>query len=131
MLLPDHLKLSTMFPAMMQCGNYGIGGEYGTHPDYAKYEPEGDIFKYNRNINRISTVMSVLDAPEAGGATVFPYLGFSVFPEKGSSIFWYNVLPSAMPDHLTQHAACPVLLGQKWSKKQFYFDRSLFSNPWG
>ena len=54
------------------CGNYGIGGHYGTHPDYYKYDtPLRDY----ENINRVSTVMTVLDAPEAGGATVWPFLG--------------------------------------------------------
>ena len=76
-----HTDLNTFDPA--QCGNYGIGGEYGIHPDYQKYDPN-DLFKYNQNINRISTVMTVLDAPEAGGATVFPFLGLAVFPQKGS-----------------------------------------------
>ena len=49
-----------------------------------------------------------------GGATVWPYAGISVFPEKGSAVFWHNVRASDVPDIFTRHAACPVLLGQKW-----------------
>ena len=65
--------------------------------------------------------MTVLEAPEAGGATVFPFIGQAIFPEKGSAVVWYNVHSSAAPDKETQHAACPVLLGQKWSKFYAFF----------
>ena len=68
------------------------------------------------NINRVSTVLSVLDDPEAGGATVWPFLGVNVFPEKGSAVWWFNTKSDSVPDLETKHAACPVLLGQKWSK---------------
>jgi len=42
-----------------------------------------------------------------GGATVWPYAGISVFPEKGAAVFWHNVRPSDIPDSFTKHAACP------------------------
>ena len=93
------------------CGNYGIGGHYGVHPDYKKYSTP--YSKY-ANINRVVTVMSILDAPAAGGATVWPYLGVNVFPEKGSAVWWFNTRSDSVPDIETKHAACPVLLGQKW-----------------
>ena len=99
----------------LQCGNYGIGGYYGPHPDFFQYD-SNDPFKYTPLINRISTVMTVMEAPDAGGATAFPYIGQVVFPETGSAVMWFNTLPSAEPDEETIHAACPVLLGQKWSK---------------
>ena len=49
-----------------------------------------------------------------GGATVWPYAGISVFPEKGSAIFWHNTITDEDPDEFTQHTACAVLLGNKW-----------------
>merc|ERR1712173_236754 len=49
-----------------------------------------------------------------GGATVWPFAGISVFPEKGSAIFWHNTLTDSEPDPFTQHTACAVLLGNKW-----------------
>ena len=45
---------------------------------------------------------------------MWPNAGISVFPEKGSAVWWYNVRRSEIPDQFTRHAACPVLLGQKW-----------------
>ena len=49
-----------------------------------------------------------------GGATVFPYAGISVLPEKGDSLFWYNLDKSGEKDHYTIHMGCPVLLGNKF-----------------
>ncbi len=49
---------------------------------------------------------------------MWPYLGVSVFPEKGSSAMWFNVKSDAQVDDMTLHAACPVLLGQKWSERR-------------
>lgn len=95
------------------CGNYGIGGHYGTHPDFNAYT-ESLFYDPNSRANRIATVMTILEAPSSGGATVWPFLGVAVFPEKGSAVMWYNTKNDGVPDHLTLHAACPVLLGQKW-----------------
>jgi hypothetical protein len=53
-----------------QCGNYGIGGHYGTHPDYYDYD-ERSFYDPESKINRISTVMTVLEAPEAGKESSF------------------------------------------------------------
>ena len=49
-----------------------------------------------------------------GGGTVWPYAGISMFSDKGSALFWYNIFTDSDPDILTQHTACPVLLGNKW-----------------
>jgi hypothetical protein len=53
---------------------------------------------------------------EAGGATVFPQINLSLWPQKGSAAFWFNLHPNGEGDDLTQHAACPVLTGSKWGK---------------
>lgn len=95
------------------CGNYGIGGHYGTHPDFSDYDEAKFLIPGDR-VNRISTVMMVLQAPVAGGATVFPYIGAPVYPEQGSAVAWYNLRSSGVPHQLTRHCACPVLYGQKW-----------------
>ena len=64
--------------------------------------------------NRAATILTVLEHPHAGGATVWPFAGISVFGKKGSGLFWYNLFASDQVDRYTQHAACPILWGQKW-----------------
>ena len=52
-----------------------------------------------------------------GGATVWPFIGVSVFPEKGDwnfGIYWYEMLRSKAPDYHATHKACPLILAAKW-----------------
>lgn len=100
------------FSEPFMCGNYGIGGHYWIHPDFHHTNPS--LYQPGSTGNRAATILTVLENPEAGGATVWPYAGISVFGRKGAGLFWHNVFPSDMTDSYTKHAACPVLLGQKW-----------------
>ncbi|WAR24482.1 P4HA1-like protein [Mya arenaria] len=94
-----------------QIANYGVGGHYYCHHDffaseYARNSHNGD--------NRIATFMMYLTDVVKGGATVFPDIDVSVFPKKGTAIFWYNMFRNGTVNMLTRHAACPVLVGEKW-----------------
>ncbi len=64
------------------------------HPDYYPYD-HSKFLDPEERVNRVSTVMTVLEAPEAGGATAWPYLGVAVFPEKGSAAMWFNTRSDA------------------------------------
>lgn len=35
---------------------------------------------------------------------------------QGTAVFWYNLFPSGEGDYSTRHAACPVLVGNKWGE---------------
>ena len=48
------------------CGNYGIGGHYGTHPDFDSPNNMRWNDPNEKRFNRISTVMAIFDAPRAG-----------------------------------------------------------------
>ncbi len=108
----SNLTMTPSSPFRLQCGNYGIGGWYFIHPDFHHNNHYGLGGRIGGN--RVSTILTVLEAPLAGGATVWPNAGITVFPEKGSAVWWYNLRRSDIPDQYTMHAACPVLLGQKW-----------------
>ena len=41
--------------------------------------------------NRIATLLMYVSEVEQGGATVFPRLGISLWPERGAAAFWYNL----------------------------------------
>jgi hypothetical protein len=51
-----------------------------------------------------------------GGATVFPRSAISLWPQKGSAAFWWNLDRSGTGDENTRHGACPVLYGDKWGR---------------
>lgn len=42
---------------------------------------------------------------------------------QGTAVFWYNLFASGEGDYSTRHAACPVLVGNKWGKPHppFFF----------
>uniref|UniRef100_A0A8C3ABK9 Prolyl 4-hydroxylase subunit alpha-1 n=1 Tax=Cyclopterus lumpus TaxID=8103 RepID=A0A8C3ABK9_CYCLU len=84
----------------LQVANYGVGGQYEPHFDFG----------------RMSDVA-------AGGATVFPDVGAAVYPQKGTAVFWYNLFPSGEGDYSTRHAACPVLVGNKWVSNKWIHER--------
>nr|XP_053628395.1 prolyl 4-hydroxylase subunit alpha-1-like isoform X1 [Cherax quadricarinatus]XP_053628396.1 prolyl 4-hydroxylase subunit alpha-1-like isoform X1 [Cherax quadricarinatus]XP_053628397.1 prolyl 4-hydroxylase subunit alpha-1-like isoform X1 [Cherax quadricarinatus]XP_053628398.1 prolyl 4-hydroxylase subunit alpha-1-like isoform X1 [Cherax quadricarinatus]XP_053628399.1 prolyl 4-hydroxylase subunit alpha-1-like isoform X1 [Cherax quadricarinatus]XP_053628401.1 prolyl 4-hydroxylase subunit alpha- len=106
----------------LQVANYGIGGHYEPHFDYARRE-EKDAFKSLGTGNRIATFLFYMSDVEAGGATVFPYINLSLWPKKGAAAFWYNLHPSGEGDTLTRHAACPVLVGTKWVSNKWIHER--------
>ena len=54
----------------------------------------------------MATILTILENPIAGGATVWPYAGISVFGKKGAALFWHNTFSSSIPDRYTRHVAC-------------------------
>ncbi|KAF7633076.1 Fe2OG dioxygenase domain-containing protein [Meloidogyne graminicola] len=110
---------------LLQVGNYGIGGHYDVHYDFS-FE---DQIISNTSINsiqfgnRISTVLFYFTTPEKGGYTAFIDLEIIVKPTKNDAVFWYNLLRSGKGDLRTKHAACPVLIGEKWVSNSWIHER--------
>jgi len=106
----------------LQVSNYGIGGHYEPHFDFARRE-EKNAFASLGTGNRIATLLIYDSDVEQGGATVFPHLGISLWPKKGSAAFWYNLFQNGEGDDMTRHAACPVLAGTKWVSNFWIHER--------
>ncbi|XP_012939002.1 prolyl 4-hydroxylase subunit alpha-1 [Aplysia californica] len=106
----------------LQIANYGLGGHYEPHFDFARKE-EKDAFKSLGTGNRIATFLNYMSDVEAGGATVFPYIGLKLFPKKGNAAFWYNLYKNGDGIYNTRHAACPVLVGTKWVANKWIHER--------
>ena len=80
--------------------------------------------------NRIATLLMYVSDVEQGGATVFPHLGISLWPKRGSAAFWYNLHQNGEGDDMTRHAACPVLAGTKWVSNFWIHERGQeFARP--
>jgi prolyl 4-hydroxylase len=120
--IEDITGLTTTTAEELQVVNYGIGGHYEPHYDFARRE-EKNAFKSLGTGNRIATWLNYMSDVEAGGATVFPVLGTAVWPKRGSAVFWYNLHKSGEGDLLTRHAACPVLVGSKWVSNKWFHER--------
>ena len=57
----------------LQAESFGIGGSYDSN---------------TLNNNEVATFTIFLTNVEAGGATIFPNLGITVWPQKGDALFW-------------------------------------------
>jgi len=113
----------------LQVSNYGIGGHYEPHYDFARRE-EKNAFASLGTGNRIATLLMYESDVEQGGATVFTHLGLSLKPKKGSVAFWYNLHANGEGDDMTRHAACPVLAGTKWVSNFWIHERGQeFTRP--
>ncbi|KAL0964497.1 hypothetical protein UPYG_G00324640 [Umbra pygmaea] len=106
----------------LQVANYGVGGQYEPHFDFGRKD-EPDAFKELGTGNRVATWLFYMSDVAAGGATVFPDVGAAVWPKKGTAVFWYNLFPSGEGDYSTRHAACPVLVGNKWVSNKWIHER--------
>ncbi|XP_067091995.1 prolyl 4-hydroxylase subunit alpha-1b isoform X3 [Osmerus mordax] len=115
----------------LQVANYGVAGQYEPHFDFGRKD-EPDAFKELGTGNRIATWLFYMTDVAAGGATVFPDVGAAVWPKKGTAVFWYNLFPSGEGDYSTRHAACPVLVGNKWVSNKWIHERGQeFRRPCG
>lgn len=56
-----------------------------------------------------------------GGATVFPEINVTVFPQKGSMLYWFNLHDDGKPDIRSLHSVCPVLNGDRWSRLAYSY----------
>jgi len=106
----------------LQIANYGIGGHYDAHYDFARKE-ETKAFSDLGTGNRIATVLFYMSQPEKGGFTVFTDVKTTMTPTLYDALFWYNLLPSGEGDLRTRHAACPVLLGEKWVSNKWIHEK--------
>ncbi|KAL3774400.1 hypothetical protein HJC23_000585 [Cyclotella cryptica] len=108
----------------LQMVHYDPGQEYTAHHDFG-YNQMSHPNQPSRSIN----VLLYLNDVEQGGETSFPRWlnaettgGLDVKPEKGKAVLFYMLLPDGNSDDLTQHAALPVIKGQKWMSNLWIWD---------
>jgi len=113
----------------LQVSNYGLGGHYEPHYDFARRE-EKNAFASLGTGNRIATWLIYESEVDQGGMTVFLNLGISLKPVKNAAAFWFNLFQNGEGDDRTRHAACPVLAGTKWVSNFWIHERGQeFTRP--
>ena len=96
----------------MQVLRYRPGAQYKPHYDYFDTGEPATPALLARGGQRVATLIMYLQAPERGGATVFPDAAISVPPIRGSAVFFSYA--EATPDSLSLHGGAPVEAGEKW-----------------
>ncbi|MGJ8620691.1 MAG: 2OG-Fe(II) oxygenase [Methylophilaceae bacterium] len=97
----------------IQILNYASGGEYKPHFDYFPTSKGGHA-NMAKGGQRIITVIMYLNNAIAGGATIFPEINLSVYPKKGSALYFSYCSTDGAVDPLTLHGGEPVREGEKW-----------------
>lgn len=100
----------------LQIVHYNVGEQYTAHHDFGY--PDSAFGPHK--VRSINLCMSLNDVP-AGGQTSFPRWrnaetgkSLDVQPEKGKAVIFYMKNPDGNLDDLTQHAALPVIEGEKY-----------------
>jgi len=112
----------------LQVVRYQKGEQYTAHHDFV-YPPA-----FNRyQPTRFATILFYLNDNFEGGQTVFPravnaqyHDGITVLPKKGKAVLFYNMLPDANMDELSQHASKPVESGEKFLANLWVWDPHIF-----
>uniref|UniRef100_A0A8C5ATB5 procollagen-proline 4-dioxygenase n=1 Tax=Gadus morhua TaxID=8049 RepID=A0A8C5ATB5_GADMO len=127
--IEDITGLTVRTAELLQVANYGVGGQYEPHFDFSRRTFDSNLLVDG---NRLATYLNYMSDVEAGGATVFPDFGAAIRPKKGTAVFWYNLFSSGEGDYRTRHAACPVLVGNKWVSNKWIHERGQeFRRPCG
>lgn len=96
----------------LQVLRYRKGAQYLPHYDYFDPREAGTPALLARGGQRVATLIMYLAEPEAGGATVFPDLGWQVLPKRGQAVFFSYPEPLSAGQSL--HGGEPVTHGEKW-----------------
>jgi prolyl 4-hydroxylase len=96
----------------LQILHYGVGAEYQPHYDYFSLEDAGTPTLLAHGGQRVATLITYLNTPDAGGATVFPDVGLEVAAIRGHACFFSYDRPD--PSTRTLHGGTPVTAGEKW-----------------
>lgn len=98
----------------IQILNYKVGAEYKPHYDYFSVGDPGNAIHLARGGQRVSTLVMYLNDVEGAGETIFPTIGLSVTPKKGSALYFEYCNSKGQIDPLTLHGGGPVSAGEKW-----------------
>lgn len=96
----------------LQILHYQPGAEYLPHYDYFDPLSAGTAAQLRRGGQRVATMLVYLNVCDDGGATIFPDVGFSVFPKPGLGVYFAYDKPHEST--LSLHGGAPVVKGEKW-----------------
>lgn len=124
--LDDLLGLDGSWGETVQGQRYEAGQEFKLHCDWFPTDSEYWAAEARQGGQRSWTAMIYLTDVAAGGATEFPYLDYSSWPQRGTLLAWNNMLADGEPNVMTLHAGTPVVQGTKYIITKWYRTR-----PWG
>lgn len=111
----------------VQVVRYLEGGFYGEHHD--GFRMNGTVAYDRTGGQRVYSLVAYLQAPAAGGRTLFRGLGLGFEPISGNVITWGNLGPDGQLDARVLHESAPVERGEKWAAVAWVRERAWVSEP--
>lgn len=108
----------------IQILNYHVGGEYKPHYDYFPPDDAGSAVHMRQGGQRVASLVMYLNNVEEGGETIFPELGLSICPKRGSAVYFAYTNSRGQIDPLTYHGGAPVKRGEKWIATKWMRERA-------
>jgi prolyl 4-hydroxylase len=102
---------------------YAAGAQFPPHFDFLQPSNDANRQSIARSGQRVSTLIAYLNDVEDGGETVFPNVGWTVFPRQGSAVYFEYCNSRGQVDPRTLHAGRPVLRGEKWIATKWMRER--------
>ena len=120
----DDLDFKGSLAESLQLVHYDVGQEYTAHHDFGY-----PSVRHKNTPSRSANILLYLNDVPAGGETAFPRWmnaetsdALKVKPERGKAVLFYSLLPDGNMDDLSQHAAMPVMQGEKWMANMWIWD---------
>ncbi len=107
----------------LQILHYPVGAQFPPHFDFLQPSNPANVASIARSGQRVSTLIAYLNDVEAGGETIFPHAGWTVFPRRGSAVYFEYCNSRGQVDPRSLHAGCPVLRGEKWIATKWMRER--------
>ncbi|WP_341677893.1 2OG-Fe(II) oxygenase [Niveibacterium sp. SC-1] len=107
----------------LQILHYNQSGEYRPHYDYFPPQDSGSARHLAKGGQRIATLIMYLNDVDAGGETIFPKIGLSVTPRRGSAVYFEYFNSHGEVDPATLHGGAPVTRGEKWIATKWLRER--------
>lgn len=107
----------------LQVLHYPVGAQFPPHFDFLQPSNPANVDSIVRSGQRVSTLIAYLNDVEAGGETIFPHAGWTVFPRRGCAVYFEYCNSRGQTDPRSLHAGCPVLRGEKWIATKWMRER--------
>lgn len=113
-------RISELMNWPVECGegiqvlHYRAGAEYKSHFDYFPQQDSGSASHLAKGGQRVATLVMYLNDVTEGGETVFPDVGLSITPKRGSAAYFAYCNSLGQVDPATLHSGAPVVAGEKW-----------------